>query len=184
MTDVTNASRTQLMNLETLEWDPEHSRRFWHSRDRCCRRLPPAAKSTAQRSLHAIEGVAIAGILGDQQAALVGQTCFNPGEAKNTYGTGCFLLMNTGETAVFSKFGLLTTVAYKFGAEPARYALEGSIAITGALVQWLRDNLGLIEKQLRHRGARREPSTTTAASTSFPRSPACTRPTGRTTRAA
>jgi glycerol kinase len=96
--------------------------------------------------LPAVEGVAIAGDLGDQQAALVGQACFNPGEAKNTYGTGCFMLMNTGEKAVFSNFGLLTTLAYKFGTKPACYALEGSIAITGALVQWLRDNLGLIEK--------------------------------------
>jgi glycerol kinase len=89
--------------------------------------------------------VAIAGDLGDQQAALVGQACFRQGEAKNTYGTGCFMLMNTGEKSVLSKCGLLTTVAYKFGASPACYALEGSIAITGALVQWLRDNLGLIE---------------------------------------
>jgi len=96
-------------------------------------------------TLPAIAGVPIAGILGDQQAALVGQTCFRPGEVKNTYGTGCFLLMNTGERIVPSKFGLLTTVAYKLGKEPARYALEGSIAITGALVQWLRDNLGIIE---------------------------------------
>jgi glycerol kinase len=93
-----------------------------------------------------ISGVPIAGILGDQQAALVGQTCFQPGEVKNTYGTGCFLLMNTGKRIVPSKFGLLTTVAYKLGDEPACYALEGSIAITGALVQWLRDNLGIIEK--------------------------------------
>ena len=92
----------------------------------------------------AAKGVAIAGILGDQQAALVGQTCFKSGEAKNTYGTGCFLLMNTGERAVRSTCGLLTTVAYKFGKQPAHYALEGSIAITGALVQWMRDNLGLI----------------------------------------
>ena len=93
-----------------------------------------------------ISGVPIAGILGDQQAALVGQTCFQPGEMKNTYGTGCFLLMNTGDRIVPSKFGLLTTVAYKLGDEPTCYALEGSIAITGALVQWLRDNLGIIEK--------------------------------------
>jgi glycerol kinase len=90
--------------------------------------------------------VTIAGILGDQQAALVGQTCFRAGEAKNTYGTGCFLLMNTGEQAVASKHGLLTTLGYRLGKQPAVYALEGSIAITGALVQWLRDNLGLIEK--------------------------------------
>src|SRR6266487_2543880 len=91
-----------------------------------------------------LSGVPIAGILGDQQAALVGQTCFRPGEAKNTYGTRCFLLMNTGERPVQSKCGLLTTVAFRFGGKPAHYALEGSIAITGALVQWLRDNLGLI----------------------------------------
>src|SRR5439155_20380505 len=91
-----------------------------------------------------LSGVPIAGILGDQQAALVGQACFRPGEAKNTYGTGCFLLMNTGERPVQSKCGLLTTVAFRFGGKPAHYALEGSIAITGALVQWLRDNLGLI----------------------------------------
>ena len=90
--------------------------------------------------------MAIAGILGDQQAALVGQSCFSPGEAKNTYGTGCFLLMNVGGKPIPSRHGLLTTVAYRFGGAPARYALEGSIAITGALVQWLRDNLGLIEK--------------------------------------
>jgi glycerol kinase len=92
-----------------------------------------------------LEGVAVAGILGDQQAALVGQTCFRSGEAKNTYGTGCFLLMNTGKKPVESKHGLLTTVAYKLGGEPARYALEGSVAIGGALVQWLRDNLGMIK---------------------------------------
>jgi glycerol kinase len=92
-----------------------------------------------------LKDVAIAGILGDQQAALVGQTCFKSGEAKNTYGTGCFLLMNTGMKPTESKHGLLTTVAYKLGKEPARYALEGSVAIGGALVQWLRDNLGLIK---------------------------------------
>jgi glycerol kinase len=97
-------------------------------------------------TLPAIAGVPVAGILGDQQAALVGQACFHPGEVKNTYGTGCFLLMNTGERLVPSNFGLLTTVAYKFGNEPARYALEGGVAIAGALVQWLRDNLGMIEK--------------------------------------
>jgi glycerol kinase len=96
--------------------------------------------------LPSIAGVAIAGDLGDQQAALVGQACFNPGEAKNTYGTGCFMLMNTGEKAVLSKFGLVTTLAYQFGTKRPCYALEGSIAITGALVQWLRDNLGIIEK--------------------------------------
>jgi glycerol kinase len=92
-----------------------------------------------------VKDVPIAGILGDQQAALVGQACFEAGEAKNTYGTGCFLLMNTGTKPVQSSCGLLTTLAYKLGSKPAQYALEGSIAITGALVQWLRDNLGLIE---------------------------------------
>jgi glycerol kinase len=111
--------------------------------------LPKIASSSevyGQAQLDSIRDVSIAGILGDQQAALVGQTCFNPGEAKNTYGTGCFMLENTGTEIVQSKFGLLTTVAYKFGDKPAQYALEGSIAITGALVQWLRDNLGIIEK--------------------------------------
>jgi glycerol kinase len=93
-----------------------------------------------------IAGVPIAGDLGDQQAALVGQTCFKPGQAKNTYGTGCFLLLNTGTKPVQSTFGLLTTLAYKLGKEPAVYALEGSVAITGALVQWVRDNLGMIKK--------------------------------------
>src|SRR5262249_53994975 len=93
-----------------------------------------------------LEGVPIAGVLGDQQAALVGQACLHPGEAKNTYGTGCFLLMNSGCQPVVSKYGLLTTVAYRFGNQPAVYALEGSVAITGALVQWVRDNFGLIEK--------------------------------------
>ena len=92
------------------------------------------------------KGVPVAGILGDQQAALVGQTCFHPGEAKNTYGTGCFLLMNTGVKPVPSQHGMLTTVAYRFAGQPAVYALEGSVAITGALVQWIRDNFGLIEK--------------------------------------
>jgi glycerol kinase len=145
VTDVTNASRTQLMNLNTLQWDRDLLKDFGIPIEM----LPKIASSsevygTAQ--LPAVAGVAIAGDLGDQQAALVGQACFKPGEAKNTYGTGCFMLMNTGEKAVLSNFGLVTTLAYKFGAKPACYALEGSIAITGALVQWLRDNLGLIEK--------------------------------------
>src|SRR5258708_31001404 len=93
-----------------------------------------------------VKDIPIAGILGDQQAALFGQTCFEPGQAKNTYGTGCFLLMNTGTEPVLSKYGLLTTVAFRLGQNPAQYALEGSVAITGALVQWIRDNLGLIQK--------------------------------------
>lgn len=144
-TDVTNASRTQLMNLETLDWDSELLEIFDIPES-----LLPAIRSSSEiygaATLDAVKGVPVAGILGDQQAALVGQTCFSPGEAKNTYGTGCFLLMNTGEKPVQSNAGLLTTVAYKLGKQPGRYALEGSIAITGALVQWLRDNLGLIEK--------------------------------------
>jgi glycerol kinase len=144
-TDVTNASRTQLMNLDTLDWDPEILRDFGIPRAM----LPKIVSSSevyGQAQIPAIAGVAIAGDLGDQQAALVGQACFQPGEAKNTYGTGCFLLMNTGDRAVPSNFGLLTTLAYQFGRAKPCYALEGSVAITGALVQWLRDNLGLIAR--------------------------------------
>jgi glycerol kinase len=145
VTDVTNASRTQLLNLKTLDWDSDLLAAF-----EIPRVMLPQVRSSSEvygaAALPAIAGVEIAGILGDQQAALVGQACFRPGEAKNTYGTGCFLLMNTGERVVPSKFGLLTTVAYKMGGAPACYALEGSVAITGALVQWLRDNLGMIEK--------------------------------------
>ena len=144
ITDVTNASRTQLMDLSTLQWDAEILADFGIPQAM----LPKIVSSSdvfGHASAPAVQGVAIAGVLGDQQAALVGQTCFKPGEAKNTYGTGCFMLMNTGRKLVQSKFGLLTTVAYRLGSQPVHYALEGSIAITGALVQWLRDNLGLIE---------------------------------------
>src|SRR5258707_8122283 len=145
VTDVTNASRTQLLNLQTLDWDEKLLAAF-----DIPRAVLPKVRSSSEvygeAALSAIAGVPITGILGDQQAALVGQACFRPGEVKNTYGTGCFLLMNTGERPVPSNFGLLTTVAYKFGSEAAHYALEGSVAITGALVQWLRDNLGIIEK--------------------------------------
>jgi len=144
-TDVTNASRTQLLNLQTLDWDEKLLSAF-----EIPRAMLPRVRSSSEvygvATLPSIAGVELAGILGDQQAALVGQACFRPGEVKNTYGTGCFLLMNTGERIVPSNFGLLTTVAYKMGSAPACYALEGSVAITGALVQWLRDNLGLIEK--------------------------------------
>ena len=144
VTDVTNASRTQLMNLQSLDWDPDLLAAF-----DIPRAMLPAIRSSSERygeaMPEAIRGVPIAGILGDQQAALVGQTCFRPGEAKNTYGTGCFMLMNTGETAVQSRFGLLTTVAYRIGAARPCYALEGSVAVTGALVQWLRDNLKMID---------------------------------------
>jgi glycerol kinase len=144
ITDVTNASRTQMMNLKTLQWDAELLRAF-----SIPEQMLPDIRSSSEIYGHVesgpLAGVPIAGILGDQQAALVGQTCFKSGEAKNTYGTGCFLLMNTGETTVESRHGLLTTVAYKLGKQPARYALEGSVAIGGALVQWLRDNLGIIQ---------------------------------------
>jgi glycerol kinase len=145
VTDVTNASRTQLLNLKTLDWDAGLLRAF-----EIPRAMLPEVRSSSEvygaATLPAIQGVLVAGILGDQQAALVGQACFSPGEVKNTYGTGCFLLMNTGERAVTSNFGLLTTVAYKMGSSPACYALEGGVAISGALVQWVRDNLGMIEK--------------------------------------
>jgi len=145
VTDVTNASRTQLLNLKTLDWDEKLLAAF-----EIPRAILPQVRSSGEvygeAKLSAISGVPVSGILGDQQAALVGQACFRPGEVKNTYGTGCFLLMNTGERIVPSNFGLLTTVAYKFGSANAHYALEGSVAITGALVQWLRDNLGLIQK--------------------------------------
>ena len=144
MTDVTNASRTQLMNLATMDWDKEILGDFGIPRQ-ILPKIVSSSEIYGEAMTAAVRGVAIAGDLGDQQAALVGQTCFKPGEAKNTYGTGSFLLMNTGEKAVQSKFGLLTTVAYRVGDAKPRYALEGSIAITGALVQWLRDNLGLIK---------------------------------------
>jgi len=143
VTDVTNASRTQLMNLATSDWDKDILNAFGIPRS-----MLPRICSSSEVYGHVqggtISGVPIAGDLGDQQAALVGQTCFKPGQAKNTYGTGCFLLLNTGLHPVQSSHGLLTTVAYKLGDQPAHYALEGSVAITGALVQWLRDNLGLI----------------------------------------
>jgi glycerol kinase len=144
MTDVTNASRTQLMNLKTLAWDAELLRAF-SIPAQTLPEIRPSSEVYGHVADGPLKGVAIAGILGDQQAALVGQTCFKSGEAKNTYGTGCFLLMNTGEQAVESKHGLLTTVAYKLGNAPPHYALEGSVAMGGALVQWLRDNLGLIQ---------------------------------------
>jgi len=145
MTDYTNASRTQLMNLQTLEWDRELLAIFGVPAQ-VLPKIVPSSQIYGTVRLGSLTGVPVAGILGDQQAALVGQTCFRPGEAKNTYGTGCFLLMNTGDKPVHSKYGLLTTIAYRMGNHPATYALEGSIAITGALVQWIRDNLGLISK--------------------------------------
>jgi glycerol kinase len=142
VTDVTNASRTLLMNLRTLAWDNELLSFFGIPQ----RMLPEIRSSTETYgdTRRVVPGIRIGAALGDQHAALFGQTCFAPGEAKCTYGTGSFLLMNTGDTPVHSTHGLLTTVGYKVGAEPARYALEGSIAVTGSLVQWFRDNLGLI----------------------------------------
>ncbi len=148
VTDVTNASRTLLMNLETLDWDAEIMSILGIPRSMLPNIVPSSDPDTWGNT--APKGpfgaaIPVCGNLGDQQAALVGQTCFNPGEAKNTYGTGCFMLINTGTEIIPSESGLLTTMGYKFGEEPAVYALEGSIAITGALVQWLRDNLGIID---------------------------------------
>lgn len=148
VTDVTNASRTMLMNLHTLDWDEEMLSIMGIPRQMLPEIRPSSDPKTYGTTL--AEGpvggrVPIAGDLGDQQAALYGQTCYSPGEAKNTYGTGCFMLLNTGTEAVKSDSGLLTTLGYKIGDQPAVYALEGSIAITGALVQWLRDNLDMIE---------------------------------------
>src|SRR5918998_1093510 len=145
ITDVTNASRTMLMDLRSLSWDQE----VMDVMGIPAAMLPEIRASSdvygEVRAGGALQGVQIAGDLGDQQAATFGQTCFSPGEAKNTYGTGNFLLLNTGEEAVASKNGLLTTVGYKIGDSKPIYCLEGSIAITGALVQWLRDNLKMIQ---------------------------------------
>jgi glycerol kinase len=160
ITDVTNASRTMLMNLKSLDWDDEILKAMGIPRA-----MLPEIKSSSEiygyvgagfplpifesnkwgEKTSPLHGIPVAGDLGDQQAALFGQTCFKAGEAKNTYGTGCFMLLNTGEKPVQSKAGLLTTLGYKIGNRKAVYALEGSIAIAGALVQWLRDNLGLIQ---------------------------------------
>ncbi len=160
VTDVTNASRTLLMDLKTLDWDDEILRLLGIPKSllpKICssseiygsvrpQQERSLTKSTLDSAVPLLTGIPVCGDLGDQQAALFGQTCYSAGEAKNTYGTGCFMLLNTGEQPVASKSGLLTTLGYKIGDQKAVYALEGSIAITGALVQWLRDNLGLIEK--------------------------------------
>ena len=155
VTDVTNASRTMLMNLKSLDWDAEILKVMGIPRA-----MLPEIRSSSEiygyvgagllrpnqgERTQPFRDIPVSGDLGDQQAALFGQACFKPGEAKNTYGTGCFMLMNTGGKPVQSKAGLLTTLGYKIGDQKAVYALEGSIAITGALVQWLRDNLGLIQ---------------------------------------
>ena len=144
ITDVTNASRTQMMNLETLDWDWELLSLFDVPRV-CLPKIRPSSQIYGEAT-KVLPGVPIGGILGDQHAALFGQACLKPGEAKNTYGTGCFMLMNTGERMVPSTCGLLTTLGYQLEGQKPVYALEGSIAITGALVQWLRDNLGFIQQ--------------------------------------
>src|SRR5690606_36421592 len=147
-TDVTNASRTMLMNLETLDWDDELLEIFGVPRSMLPVINPsshPEAFGQARSSRPLGAAVPITGVLGDQHAAPVGQVCFSPGEAKNTYGTGNFLVLNTGTELVRSRSGLLTTVAYQFSGSPAVYALEGSIAVTGAAVQWLRDQLTIIQ---------------------------------------
>lgn len=143
LTDVTNASRTQLMNISSCDWDAGMLDAFGIPRV-LLPKIEASSMQYGEAKGGSLAGTPVAGILGDQQAALVGQTCFAPGEAKNTYGTGSFVLMNTGTEPMSSSSGLLTTVAYRFGDEPTHYALEGSIAITGSLVQWLRDSLGII----------------------------------------
>jgi glycerol kinase len=144
ITDVSNASRTMLMNLDSLSWNDDIASTMGVPTS-----MLPEIKASSEVygevKTGAFQGVALAGILGDQQAATFGQTCFSKGEAKNTYGTGNFLLLNTGNEAVQSKNGLITTVGYKIGDDDAVYCLEGSIAVTGSLVQWLRDNLKLIK---------------------------------------
>jgi len=143
-TDVTNASRTLLMDLRTLDWDDSLLEAFGVPRS-MLPEIRPSASVFGHASTHSLlREVPVAGILGDQQAATFGQVAFDAGESKNTYGTGNFLIVNTGEEIVRSEHGLITTVAYQVGEEAPRYALEGSIAVTGSLVQWLRDNLGLI----------------------------------------
>jgi len=147
VTDVTNASRTMLMNLESLKWDDSILETLGIPKNLLPRIVPSIDTDTwgvTRKDGPLGAEIPVCGALGDQQAALVGQTCFSLGEAKNTYGTGCFLLLNTGEKAVQSKHGLLTTVGYQIRGQKPVYCLEGSVAIAGALVQWLRDNLGLI----------------------------------------
>ncbi|NDJ36441.1 MAG: glycerol kinase GlpK, partial [Chloroflexi bacterium] len=145
ITDVTNASRTMLMNLETLDWDDEILEIMGIPRAMLPEIRPSSDPNTYGTTKLKGAEIPVAGDLGDQQAALYGQTCFSVGEAKNTYGTGNFMLLNTGTEIVHSENGLLTTLAYKIGDEDAIYALEGSIAVTGSLVQWLRDNLGFFD---------------------------------------
>lgn len=186
VTDVTNASRTMLMDLETLDWDDELLSLF-----SIPRAMLPEIASSAPSEPYGVTlatgpvggEVPITGVLGDQHAAMVGQVCLAPGEAKNTYGTGNFLLLNTGETIVRSNNGLLTTVCYQFGNAKPVYALEGSIAVTGSAVQWLRDQLGIISGAAQSEAlARQVPDT--AACISCRRFPGCSRHTGGPMRAA
>jgi glycerol kinase len=182
-TDVTNASRTQLMNLATLDWDDD----ILAAMD-IPRSLLPAIHPSSDPALYGWTtpdgplggAVPVSGDLGDQQAALFGHTCYGVGEAKNTYGTGCFLLLNTGGEIVHSRHGLLTTVGYKIGGEPAAYALEGSVAIAGSLVQWMRDNLRLIREPRRSTPWQHR-QRTTAVSISSPPFQASLHPTGAAT---
>ena len=177
VTDVTNASRTMLMDLSTLSWDEGIAADM---------KIPMSMLPEIQSSSEVygeckpgvINGVPVAGILGDQQAATFGQACLEPGMAKNTYGTGNFILLNTGEEQVPSENGLLTTVCYKIGDNKPIYALEGSIAVTGSLVQWVRDNLGLIKDAPEIEELAKRASTTTVARTSCRRSRVCSRRTG------
>ncbi len=143
ITDTTNASRTLLMDLETQDWD-ENILKTLSIPHKALPRIQPSSRVYGE-TRYPVSGIPISGILGDQQAALFGQTCYRKGEAKNTYGTGCFLLLNTGTEPIPSENGLITTSAYHLDGQPPMFALEGSIAIAGALVQWLRDNLGLID---------------------------------------
>ncbi len=183
VTDPTNASRTMLMNLDTLTWNEDIAGDMGIPMS-----MLPEIRSSSEvygvgRAGGMVPGVPIAGILGDQQAATFGQACFEKGMAKNTYGTGNFMLINTGTEPVPSKNGLLTTVCYKIGDQPTVYALEGSIAVSGSLIQWLRDNLGLIGSAPEIEELAKA-SRTTAARTSCPRSRACSPRTGVPTPAA
>jgi len=147
ITDVTNASRTMLMNLETLAWDDDMLNIMGIPKN-ILPEIKPSSEIYGYTKINNVLdcSIPVSGILGDQQAALFGQVCFNKGDAKNTYGTGSFMLLNTGNDIVHSRYGLITTLGYKLGTESAVYALEGSVAIAGSLVQWVRDNIGLIEK--------------------------------------
>ncbi|KAG0750379.1 hypothetical protein G6F57_002410 [Rhizopus arrhizus] len=145
VTDVTNASRTMLMDIKTMEWSEEAIKFFGFEGIKLAKIV---SSSCMYGKIHSgsLKGVPITGCLGDQQSALTGQKCFHVGDVKNTYGTGCFMLFNTGETPVYSQNGLLTTVAYQFGKDKPVYALEGSIAVAGSSIQWLRNNMGIIDK--------------------------------------